>query len=246
MDRLSIAKRCAAASILLPAAAVLIWPHQYWLLALFLGWLTGAAVLWVWAERRGHSERMTQTIHSLQASGIRTLNHHRHDWMNDLQVLYGYIRMQKLDRTADYVEKIKDRMVAESNIAKLGVPSLVSYIQSFRTITNSLQLQVKNEQNIQLNEWPDGGQPIADTLIKLISAYRLAVKTGYGDAAVLTIELTRNEDGVLYASFYYAGEINGEQHLADQIKKQLEGALLQPVELDRPQEKIVLKAELSA
>ncbi|MUT64537.1 Spo0B domain-containing protein [Paenibacillus sp. NEAU-GSW1] len=245
MDRLTIAKSCAAASVLLPCAAVLIWPQTYWLLAIFLGWLTGAAALWIWAERKENEERIERTIHSLQSSSIRTLNHHRHDWMNDLQVLYGYIRLQKLDKTADYVEKIKDRMAAESQIAKLGVPSLVSYIQSFRTITNSLQLKVINRQDIQLSDWPESGKPIAEALIRMINAYRMGVKSGCGDAAVLTVELSKENDA-LFASFQYEGELTSEQHLADQIKKQLEGALLLPVDLDRPQLKIVLKAELSA
>ncbi|MFF2480541.1 Spo0B domain-containing protein [Paenibacillus sp. NPDC058071] len=245
MDRIVAAKRITAASIILPAAAVFIWPGTYWTLALFLVWLVAAAAAWVLAERKEHERRLDRTIHTLQSSGIRTLNHHRHDWMNDLQVLYGYIRMQKLDRTAEYVEKIKERMAAESQIAKLGTPSLVSYIQSFRTLSSSLQLDVKNGDDIQLSEWPDRGELIADKLIQLINAYRLAVKSNGGEPAVLTVEFSRN-DGRLVASFLYEGELSGETHFTDQIKQQLKGAPLQPIDINRPQEKMVLAAEWSA
>ncbi|MFX3634896.1 MAG: Spo0B domain-containing protein [Candidatus Pristimantibacillus sp.] len=243
MDRIKTAKQSAAASIVLPCAAVLIWPSSVWLLALFLVWLTTAAAVWIWAERREHAERLARTVHTMQASGIRTLNHHRHDWMNDLQVIYGYIRMNKPDKAVEYVDKIRERMIAESQIAKLGVPSLVSYIQSFRTLTNSLQLHVKIAQDINLNELPIDSLNVAETLMQIINTYRFAVKTGYGDPASLTMEMT-TDGQVLFAAFYYQGELTDEQQLTDKLKQQLEGAPLQPVDLDRPQETILLKSKM--
>lgn len=245
MDRIRTAKRVAAASIVLPCAAVLIWPSSVWLLALFLVWLSTAAAIWIWAERKEHSQRLERTIHTLQAAGVRTLNHHRHDWMNDLQVLYGYIRMKKPDRAVEYVDKIRERMMTESQIAKLGIPSLVSYIQSFRTLTNSLQLHVKIDQDINISELPIDGQEVAEALMQLINAFRFAVKPGFGDASTLTLELS-TDGQTLFAALYYQGELNSEEQLANQIKQQLEGAPLQLIELDRLQDKILLKSKLRA
>ncbi|WP_415841302.1 Spo0B domain-containing protein, partial [Paenibacillus alkaliterrae] len=202
MGRLTTAKYYAAATVLLPCTAVLIWPSKVWLTAVFLVWLIAAAVFWIRTERKEHAERTARTIQSLQTSAIRTLNHHRHDWMNDLQVVYGYIRLKKLDKTVEYVEKISGRMAVESQIAKLGVPSLISYIQSFRTISNTLELQVVIQGDIHLNEITADADQIAETIIHTINAYRFAAKPGYGDAAILKLELSLDQEA-LYAAFYY-------------------------------------------
>ncbi|GLX69521.1 Spo0B domain-containing protein [Paenibacillus glycanilyticus] len=245
MDRIRVARQSAAASVVLPFAAVFIWPSQTWLNALFLLWTIAAAVYWMKSERKEQELRMARTVQMLQTAGVKTLNHHRHDWMNDLQVLFGYIRMNKLDKTVEYVEKIRVRMTEESQIAKLGIPSLISYIQSFRTLTNALQLEVKLDEGIHLNELDDKGRDIAENLISLINAYRFSVKTGYGDPAVLTLSLSRIEEKLTVA-FYYEGDLTSEQQLADKIKQQLEGAYLLPVDVEHPQRKLVLEADWRA
>lgn len=133
----------------------------------------------------------------------------------------------------------------ESSISKLGVPSLISYIQSFRTISNSLELQVKINGDIHLNEITAEADQIAETLIHTINAYRFAVKTSYGNAAVLTLELTLNDDA-LYAAFYYQGELMNEQQWMQKIQKQLQGAPMQPINFEQPYAKVLLKAEMRA
>jgi len=245
MERLTTAKYFAAGSVLLPFMAVLVWPSKVWLLAIFLLWLIVAAWIWIRAERKEQAERLTQTIESMQALAARTLNHHRHDWMNDLQVLFGYIRLQKQDKTIEYVEKIRERMANESSIAKLGVPSLISFIQSFRTVTNSLQLQVSIKGDVCLNECAEDSGKIAQTLIHTINAYRFAVKPDFGDPAVLRMELWRDGDAV-YASFYYQGEFVNEEQWKQKIKQQLHGAPLQPVSFEQPFNTLLLKAEMRA
>ncbi|WP_028611815.1 Spo0B domain-containing protein [Paenibacillus harenae] len=245
MGRLSTAKYYAAASVLLPCAAVLIWPSRLWLTAVFLVWLIAAAICWIGAERKEHAERTTRTIQSLQSAAIRTLNHHRHDWMNDLQVVYGYIRLNKLDKTIEYVEKISGRMAVESSISKLGVPSLVSYIQSFRTISNSLELQVVINGDIHLNEITAEADQIADSIIHTINAYRFAVKPNSGSSAVLKLELTLDHEA-LYAAFYYEGELMNEQQWKQKIQQQLEGAAMKPINLEQPYGKVLLRAEMRA
>ncbi|WP_218061019.1 Spo0B domain-containing protein [Bacillus sp. FJAT-26390] len=238
-----MAKYYAAATIVLPCAAVLIWPAKVWLTAVFLVWLIAVATYFVRTERKEHAERTTRTIQSLQNSAIRTLNHHRHDWMNDLQVVFGYIRLKKLDKAAEYVEKISERMAVESSISKLGVPSLISYIQSFRTISNSLELQLDIKGDIHLNEITADADQIAETLIHTINAYRFAAKPNYGHAAVLKLELSRDEEA-LYATFYYDGELMNEQQWKQKIQQQLDGAPMQPINFEQPYAKVLLRAEM--
>ncbi|MFD0588284.1 Spo0B domain-containing protein [Paenibacillus sp. GCM10027627] len=245
MGRLLTAKHYVAASIVPSGIAALVWPGQGWLTALFMIWGAAAAVFWVREERKESRERLARTIHAMQSASIRTLNHHRHDWMNDLQVLFGYARMGKLDRTIQYVERICERMAAETAIAKLGTPSLISFIQSFRTLTNSLALQVDIKGELNLSELSLDGEAVAETLIHTINAYRFAVKSGSGELSVLKLELSADEEA-LYASFFYEGELINEQQWSQKIKKQLEGAPLKQVGSEQSFSKVLLRAEMRA
>ncbi|MBB3067550.1 hypothetical protein FHS14_000520 [Paenibacillus baekrokdamisoli] len=236
-------KHYAAASVLLPTAAVLIWRSELWLLTVFIAWIVIAALLWVWCERKEHAWRMARSLHALQTASIRTLNHHRHDWMNDLQVLYGYIRMNKADKTVQYVEQIRDRMMTESKIAKLGIPSLVTFMQSFRTMTHSLQFEVGIEGELNLADLPIDGELAAETIVELINAYRFSVKSGMGEVAKLTVDLVL-EEKALSVSFRYEGSLNDMGEWKQKCKRALEGSPLKPIHSDLLPENMNLQAQL--
>jgi len=47
-----------------------------------------------------------------------------------------------------------------------------------------------------------------------------------------------------YAAFYYQGELMNEQQWKQKIQKQLEGALMQPINFGQSYAKVLLKAEM--
>ncbi len=244
MNRWQTLRLYGAGSILLPAAALVIWQEYSWLIAVFVAWTIMAAALWVIADRRIQSERSERTAQALQMTAIRTLNHHRHDWMNDLQVLYGYIRMNKLDKTVDCVEKIRERMTVESRIAKLGIPSLVLYLQSFRTITNSMQLLVEAADDINLAELPLDGERTAEALIDAINGYRFAVKPSSGEAARLTVTMHRDER-YLHVLLQYEGELLNAEELHEKFKQRFRKTVLRVERLEPDMREAALRAELN-
>ncbi|WP_274649981.1 Spo0B domain-containing protein [Paenibacillus humicola] len=223
MNRLRTTKYYAAASAIAPAAAVLVWRSELWLLAAFVAWVAAASAVWIWCERKEQSLRMARTVSAMQTAAIRTLGHHRHDWMNDLQVLYGYIRMQKTDKTVQCVEQIRERMTTESKIAKLGVPSLVAFLQSFRTITHSLQLDIEIADEISLSELPIDGQRAAEAVADIINAYRFGVKPEAGVPARLSVAFSRDEK-TLGVAFEYEGAISDEGEWKAKCRRALKGS----------------------
>lgn len=244
MNRIGLTKRLAAASsIVVPAAAVLIWPSQLWLLAVFVLWLTLASVYWIWTERKAYESRIERSTEAVQQTAIRTLNHHRHDWMNDLQVIYGYIRMNKTDRTVQYVEQIRDRMLTESKIAKLGVPSLVLFIQSFRTLTHSLIIDWDIDGELNMADLNVDGEACAKTIMEIINAYRFAVQPGMGDAARLDIHLSENERE-LQVTFSCEGQVGELDAWKLKCNEALEGSPLKVAENELNSRYMRLQAQL--
>src|SRR5690606_8892232 len=71
---------------------------------------------------------------------LDVMNHYRHDWMNDLQVLFGYIQLNKADKLKAYVENLSDKLYRESLVSKLGVSELVAYLLLFRSKSRKLEI----------------------------------------------------------------------------------------------------------
>lgn len=135
---------------------------------------------------------------------VRTIDHHRHDWMNDVQVLFGYIQLKKYEKLLAYINKIIEQMRRESLISKLGIPFLVAYLISFRASTNALVLHVRLEQEIQLVKLGEQGIRVAQLIVDLVEAYKSSAGHGEGDANQLSITLNV-WDGQLFIGFEYDG-----------------------------------------
>jgi hypothetical protein len=243
MNRIGSAKLYVSASLLLPIACLFIWDEAWWPLLTFVAWSVMVLVVWIRLERKEYRRRQSTIERAIQTAAIRTLNHHRHDWMNELQVLYGYIRMNKQERVVQYVERVRDRMAVESRIAKLGVPALVMYLQSFRTMTNSLQLIVDIDGDLDIEEIPIDKEAVAAALIDLMNIYRSGVKPSSGDAAPFTLRLSR-DDKALYAALCYDGEWNDIDSSMHKIKQRLKNSPLQPIGSEQSPGELLLKAEL--
>jgi sensor histidine kinase regulating citrate/malate metabolism len=66
---------------------------------------------------------------------LDTMGHTRHEWLNDLQLIIGYVKLNKADKLAAYVEMLKQKMNEESRIARWGHPKLVELLLTYRART---------------------------------------------------------------------------------------------------------------
>lgn len=196
----------SVASLAVPAAIAWIWPAR-WAALLAAAWGAGAVLAAASAIRaNGERERQRQE-RALHQAAIRTLNHHRHDWMNDLQVLYGYIQLNKPDKSVQTVERIKERIALDSRIAKLGIPSLVFFLQSYRTVGGSLELNVEVEEGLQLGDKlsPEAGDELTSAVIGAVRACQFGGTGSSGEPRQLSISF-RQEDGDAVVAFCAEGE----------------------------------------
>ncbi|WP_211746304.1 Spo0B domain-containing protein [Paenibacillus sp. Marseille-Q4541] len=143
-------------------------------------------------QRRHITQRMENTA-------ISTLNHHRHDWMNDLQVLYGYIRLGKADKSIQAVERIKERVTEESKISKLGISSLVFYLQSYRTSGSPLELHVEVEEGLRLDTLisPEDGEMLTGAIADTVRAYQFSNRSSWGEIRKLMILFHQDQGDII-------------------------------------------------
>jgi stage 0 sporulation protein B (sporulation initiation phosphotransferase) len=153
---------------------------------------------------RNLNNRLSELKDAQYSEVIRTIDHHRHDWMNELQVLFGYIQLNKRDKLMAYIEKISDQMRCNGLISKLGIPFLSAYFISFRASTKDMVLDVRLEHEIQLARYGEQGVRVAHFIISVVEAYESAARSGEGDANQLSINM-HVWDSHLFIGFEFDG-----------------------------------------
>ncbi|MFU1797226.1 Spo0B domain-containing protein [Paenibacillus azoreducens] len=180
---------------------------------------------------RRHEHEKQILLRSFEEAAIRTLNHHRHDWMNDLQILYGYIRLGKIDKAVECVERIKERMNQESKISKLGIPSLVFFLQSFRTNGSNLELEIAVDQDMQLDKLsPRDGADLATVIMQTIRAYQYSGKVSCGETRKLLLGLRQNGPEIIVC-FEVEGAVGDPELLKEQIYNVVQGKKMKAEQL---------------
>lgn len=145
---------------------------------------------------------------------IAVVNRHRHDWMNDLQVLFGYIQMNKQDRIKEYIARLSDKLTRESLVAKLSDPDLVAYLYRFRAVCDRLWLEVVPSGEIDLTKLGRTGARAAGWMPAVIDAFAAAAVAEEAETNRLTVRLDR-DGGRLTVCFAFAGAFqSGPLHAA--------------------------------
>jgi stage 0 sporulation protein B (sporulation initiation phosphotransferase) len=191
--------RAAAGAVsVLALAALVIWPMPLVIravLAVVAGgsaWLLGAAVL------DGHKLRERETI-------LRLLTHYRHDWMNELQVLFGYTRLKKYDILPEYMDKIRTSALQDSLICKLGNPALAVYLMEQRVSGGTCRVEIELETEMNLQKLVMSEKDVF-RLIEGVSErlIRNAVPS-QGEPSVLSLGFDEEEAEIL-VDFVFQGE----------------------------------------
>lgn len=120
---------------------------------------------------------------------IAILNRHRHDWMNDLQVLFGYMQMNKQDKIKEYIHRLSDKLTRESLVAKLADPELVAYLLRFRAVCDRLQLDVVPSGEIDLTKIGLPGSRATVWIPRIVDAFAEAADPEEAGHNRLTVKL---------------------------------------------------------
>lgn len=200
---------------------------QVYLLALVLIGLTGMMLLEPWIVRAAllliivicgytafklyvssteekRSQELREQEDLAQKNLIQVINRLRHDWMNDTQILFGYIQLKKFDNLQPYMEKIKMNMQQESNLSKLGIPSLIAYLLLFRVQSKSLELEVALDEEINLGQLSLHGGLIERVVRQTVECVQTYAAAGDDESGKLSLEFELQEDGLLL-DFVYQG-----------------------------------------
>lgn len=188
----------AVAAGALAGAALVVWPMPLLARAALAAVAAGCA----WFA--GASALNKQKVRERE-SILRLLTHYRHDWMNELQVLFGYTRLKKYDILPEYMDKIRSSALQDSFICKLGNTALAVYLLEQRVSGGQCRLEVELETEIDLRKAAMSERNVY-RLIKGVAEhlFRHASPTE-GEPAVLSLGFDEEEAEIL-VDFVFQGE----------------------------------------
>lgn len=133
---------------------------------------------------------------------LETIHLQRHDLMNDLQVLLGYIQLNKQERVKTHVEQMAFRLQEDSAIARLDDSQLTSLLYAWRAGAHQVKLRTHIEHGVVLSELGGRGRLMAITIAALVPCWKAAMREGLSDETTLAVSVAMPE-GRLQTVFEY-------------------------------------------
>jgi stage 0 sporulation protein B (sporulation initiation phosphotransferase) len=194
--------RIISTIVLFVSLLVMIWASSSSLLtfglAILIG-VEGVAIFFSIKEERKQQQLLNQR------EMIDLISHYRHDWMNDIQLLFGYVSLKKYDKLNECMDKIRSKVLQESSVAKLGIPSLVAFFISFRLHYNALILELEIEQDVNLASIPldkDKVSRLVQMTVKLFNAHAIP---SIEEPNILNVQFDLESDALLFDLIYRGG-----------------------------------------
>lgn len=135
---------------------------------------------------------------------LRLFNHYRHDWMNDIQLLFGYVKLKKFDKLPALMEKITHKVQQEGLVSRLGVPTLILHLLSFQAEVKELKLELLMEREVRLDEL-DCAPDVCRTVEYVLEAFRNEASLSQDGNSELTLYWNREAEELEVKAIY-----NGE------------------------------------
>lgn len=214
----------ALGTVVIPVLLLILFrDFIWWGILLFVLWVTAMILLNDWSIRQERQALQKAE----QERAIRTLNHHRHDWMNDLQIISGYMQLKRYDKLSFSLDRIKERMLHESKISKLGVPSLVLFFQSFRAECSHIHLDIDIMDDVNLGNIPlkISDDALSECVQGVVQSYVAFGEQDFGEPQHLNICFTL-EQQQLCIRFSYEGEVNAVIAWSNKVNSATQGEFI--------------------
>ncbi|MDP5272739.1 Spo0B domain-containing protein [Chengkuizengella axinellae] len=155
----------------------------------------------LYAIKKQSANEKNQSI----TSTLNFIHHYQHDLMNELQLIFGYLKLKKFDKLVHIVEKLKENMTHERDIVKLNSPQLEYALLQMKMSSKKFQLHV--EQNLYSPDlYTNKLNDHAELLIDLIQVFENNSEISEGFNHSLTIDFFE-EQKKLHVAFEFAGKV---------------------------------------
>ncbi|MEB3100366.1 Spo0B domain-containing protein [Ferviditalea candida] len=170
----------------------------------FALWMLALFAIWIWIDRRIQRRKLKDAQDEGHQALIRALTYYRHDWMNDLQVLFGYVQLKKYEQLVSCIDNIREKINSESAINRLGIPSLTAELVEFNAASRDLELRLVMGNEVNLSSLSIQPELIHRLVIDTVRGFQIHSVPG-GEPNTLNLTIERMEDCIRF-DFEYNGK----------------------------------------
>ncbi|MTI81517.1 MAG: histidine kinase [Firmicutes bacterium] len=121
----------------------------------------------------------------------------RHDFLNHLQVISGFLQLNKSDRAKEYIDQISSDIRAQSVIARLEVPELKAVLMVAVNDATKYQVEFTYDINTRLENCSVPGESLAEPVGKCIKLAMDYLSHRELENRQLYLSITE-EDGIIF------------------------------------------------
>lgn len=78
----------------------------------------------------------------MKADFLHTLNHYRHDILNELQLVKGYLSLNKIEKAQKCIDHIVIRANEDTQVCQIGAPNLVYFLLNQRMTQQKMRVDI--------------------------------------------------------------------------------------------------------
>ncbi|EST56562.1 sporulation protein [Brevibacillus panacihumi W25] len=159
---------------------------------------------------------------------LTILNRQRHDWLNHVQVLLGYLHLNRTDQGEAHLKRIAEIAMQESLIARLNNSLLSVFFLTFNALNKEMLLEVDVCDQVDLSCLVLDEQDLFSFVSDILCTANDHVSTDGYEPASMQVTLFSGERGVHFR-FDLAGELTAEG--LDELEKRVHNSKQRTVEV---------------
>ena len=137
---------------------------------------------------------------------LKVLNRQRHDWLNHVQILLGYLHLNRTEQGEAHLKRLAEMAMQESMIARLNNSLLSVFFLTFNALNKEMLLEVEVCDQVDLSRIRLDEQALFHLVSELLcTANDYVLQNGYEQAS-MQVSLFAGEKGVHFR-FDLAGEL---------------------------------------
>lgn len=138
---------------------------------------------------------------------LKVLNRQRHDWLNHVQILLGYLHLNRTEQGEAHLKRIAEMAMQESMIARLNNSLLAVFFLTFNALNKEMLLEVEVCEQVDLSGVVLDEQALFQLVSELLCTVNDHVSQDGYEQASMQVSLFMGADGVHFR-FDLAGEVS--------------------------------------
>lgn len=150
---------------------------------------------------------------------VTILSHQRHDILNHMQVILGYLKMGRYDQCEEYIQRFIQSTTRESIVTALGQDDLTAFLLTFNALNKDIILEVEIPNPFSFTRLEGDMSALSQWMISLVTSFQNHGGDNQGEPSQLILTLHYQEDS-LTLSADFSGLLNEEWEVVYQESKE--------------------------